>query len=173
MKIYILTILLALLCTVLHAQISGTIIWKQNVDFSIQTANEYTEVLAESMCYTEEVGSPKIPYCVKSFVLPDNAEVSSVRITSVSRRLIGENLLIIPAQYPTPVGEGYSSWVDPNGKVYNSLNPFPGQYAEIISDRVDFGYHIISVKFCPIEYIPLERKLYLCDFSFSLEYSVN
>ncbi len=59
MKIYILTILLALLCTVLHAQISGTIIWKQNVDFSIQTANEYTEVLAESMCYTEEVGSPK------------------------------------------------------------------------------------------------------------------
>ena len=71
------------------------------------------------------------------------------------------------------MGEGYSSWVDPNGKVYNSLNPFPGQYAEIISDRVDFGYHIISVKFCPIEYIPLERKLYLCDFSFSLEYSVN
>lgn len=173
MKRNILTIFLALLCTVLHAQISGTIKWEQNVDFSIQTANEYTEILAESMCYTEEVGSPKIPYCVKSFVLPDNAEVSPVRITSVSRRLIGENLLVIPAQYPTPVGEGYSSWVDPNGKVYNSSNPFPGQYAEIISDRVDFGYHIISVKFCPIEYIPLERKLYLCDFSFSLEYSVN
>ena len=173
MKRNILTIFLALLCTVLHAQISGTIKWEQNVDFSIQTANEYTEILAEPMCYTEEVGSPKIPYCVKSFVLPNDAEVSMVRITSVSKRLIGENLLVIPAQYPIPVGEGYSSWVDPNEKIYNSSNPFPGQYAEVISDRVDFGYHIVSVKFCPIEYIPLERKLYLCDFSFSLEYSVS
>ena len=173
MKKYILTILILLLCTILHAQINGTINWEENVDFSIQTGNEYTEVLAESMCYSEEVGSPKIPYCVKSFVLPENAEVSSVRITSVSRRLIGENLLVIPAQYPTPVGEGYSSWVDPDEKVYNSSNPFPGKYTEIISDRVDFGYHIVSVKFYPVEYIPLERKLYLCDFSFSLEYSMN
>lgn len=174
MKKYILTVLLALLlCTVLHAQISGTIKWKQNVDFSIQITNEYTEILAKSMCYTEEVGSPKIPYCVKSFILPNNAEVSTIRITSVSKRLIGENLLVIPTQYPTPVGEGYSSWIDPNEKVYNSSNSFPGQYAEVISDRVDFGYHIVSVKFCPIEYIPLERKLYLCDFSFLLEYSVS
>ena len=125
MKRNILTIFLALLCTVLHAQISGTIKWEQNVDFSIQTANEYTEILAEPMCYTEEVGSPKIPYCVKSFVLPNDAEVSMVRITSVSKRLIGENLLVIPAQYPIPVGEGYSSWVDPNEKIYNSSNPFP------------------------------------------------
>ncbi|MFR2070820.1 MAG: C25 family cysteine peptidase [Bacteroides nordii] len=173
MKKYILTVLFVLLCTVLHAQISGTIKWEQDVDFSIQTESEYTEILISSMCYTEEVGSPKIPYCVKSFVLPNNAEVSTIRITSVSKRLIGENLLVIPAQYPIPVGEGHSSWVGPNKEVYNSSNPFPGQYAEIISDREDFGYHIVSVKFSPIEYIPLERKLYLCDLSFSLEYSMS
>ena len=173
MKKFILTVLFVLLCTVSHAQISGTIEWEQDVDFSIQTGTEYTEVLISSMCYTEEVGSPKIPYCVKHFVLPNNAEVSTIRITSVNKRLIGENLLVIPAQYPTPVGEGYSSWVDPNKEVYNSPNPFPGQYAEVVSDGEDFGYHIVSVKFYPIEYIPLERKLYLCDLSFSLEYSVN
>ena len=173
MKIYILTIFLTLLCAVLHAQISGTIKWEKDVDFSIQIGNEYTEIWAASMCYTEEVGSPKIPYCVKSFVLPNNAEVSTIRITSVNKQLIGENLLVIPAQCPTSVGEGYSSWVDPNKEIYNSSNPFPGQYAEVISDREDFGYHIVSVKFCPIEYIPLERKLYLCDFYFSLEYSTG
>lgn len=173
MKIYILTIFLTLLCAVLHAQISGTIKWEKDVDFSIQIGNEYTEIWAASMCYTEEVGSPKIPYCVKSFVLPNNAEVSTIRITSVNKQLIGENLLVIPAQCPTSVGEGYSSWVDPNKEIYNSSNPFLGQYAEVISDREDFGYHIVSVKFCPIEYIPLERKLYLCDFYFSLEYSTG
>lgn len=104
MKIYILTIFLTLLCAVLHAQISGTIKWEKDVDFSIQIGNEYTEIWAASMCYTEEVGSPKIPYCVKSFVLPNNAEVSTIRITSVNKQLIGENLLVIPAQCPTEVG---------------------------------------------------------------------
>ena len=36
---------------------------------------------------------------------------------------------------------------------------------------MDFGEHIVSVSFYPLEYIPSERKLYLCDLSFSLDYS--
>lgn len=170
MKRYILTVLLALFLCAVHAQvISGTIRWEENVDFSIQTGYEYAHILSES--YIEEVGNPEIPCCVKSFVLPNDVVVTAIRITSVNRRLVGEDLLIVPVQYPIPVGGGYSSWVEPNEWVYDSPNPFPGRYAEIISDRVDFGEHIVSVSFYPLEYIPSERKLYLCDLSFSLEYS--
>jgi len=174
MKKYILTGLLTLFAYIVsYGQISGSIKWEQNVDFSIQIGDEYTEISVESMCYTEEVGSPKLPYCVKSFVLPDNAKAPMIKVATTSRHLIGENLLIIPAQYPTPIGEGYSSWTEPNREIYNSSKPFPGQYAEIISDRVDFGYHIVSVKFYPMGYIPSEKKLYLCDLSFSLVYSMD
>ena len=174
MKKYILTSLLTLFAYIVsYGQISGSVKWEQNVDFFIQIGDEYTEISIESMCYTEEVGSPKLPYCVKSFVLPDNAKAPMIKVATTSRQLIGENLLIIPAQYPTPIGEDYSSWTEPNSEVYNSLKPFPGQYAEIISDRVDFGYHIVTVKFYPIEYIPSEKKLYLCDLSFSLVYSMD
>ena len=98
MKKYILaSLVVSLMCNIIHAQINGTIEWKQNVDFSIQSGSEYTEILTKSMCYTEEVGNPKIPYCVKSFVLPSNVKVSAIRITTATRHLIGENLLIIPA----------------------------------------------------------------------------
>lgn len=80
-------------------------------------------------------------------------------------------MLVFPDQYPVPVGGDYPSWVEPNEWVYNSSNPFPGRYAEIISDRVDFGEHMVSISFYPLEYIPSERKLYLCDLTFTLEYS--
>ena len=174
MKKYILAGLLVLFAYIIsYGQINGNIKWEQNVDFSIQIGDEYTEISTESMCYTEEVGSPEIPYCVKSFVLPNNAKTPTIRITATSRRLIGGGLLIIPAQYPTPIGERYSSWTEPNNGVYSSSKSFPVQYAEIISDREDFGYRIVSIKFYPIEYIPLERKLYLCDLSFSLVYSMD
>ena len=174
MKKYILTGLLILFTYIISfGQISGSIKWNQSVDFSIQTGDKYAEIQTESMCYTEEVGNPKIPYCIKSFVLPNNAKTPTIEITTTNRRLIGEDLLIIPAQYPTPVGDGYSSWKEPNSEVYNSSKSFPEQYAEIISDRIDFGYHIVSVKFYPMEYIPSEKKLYLCDLHFSLKYSVN
>ena len=174
MKKYILTGLLVLFAYIIsYGQINGSIKWEQNVDFSIQIGDEYTEISTESMCYIEEVGNPKIPYCVKSFVLPNNAKTPTIRITATSRRLIGEGLLIIPVQYPTPIGEGYSSWTEPNNEVYSSSKSFPEQYAEIISDREDFGYRIVLIKFYPIEYIPLERKLYLCDLSFSLVYSMD
>lgn len=174
MKRYIITGLIGLFtCFITNAQINGSIKWEQNVDFSVHIGNNYVDILTESMCYTDEVGSPKIPYCVKSFVIPNNAKTPEVKITVTSRRLIGEDLLITPAQNPIPIGGEYVGWTGPNNEVYNSSKPFPGQYAEIISDRRDFGYRIVSIKFCPIEYIPLERKLYLCEFSFSLEYSVD
>ena len=122
MKKYILTSLLTLFAYIVsYGQISGSVKWEQNVDFFIQIGDEYTEISIESMCYTEEVGSPKLPYCVKSFVLPDNAKAPMIKVATTSRQLIGENLLIIPAQYPTPIGEDYSSWTEPNSEVYNSL----------------------------------------------------
>lgn len=157
----------------LYAQINGTIEWKQNVDFSIHVVDSCVEILTKSMCYLEDVGSPKIPCFVKSFILPNNVKVSNIRVTPISRRLIGENLLLVPVQDPIPVGENNPAWTSPNGEVYNSSKPFPGKDVEIISDRIDFGYHIVTLKFFPIEYMPFERKLYLRGFTFSLEYSMD
>lgn len=173
MKRYVLTGLIGLFtCFVAYAQINGSIRWEQNVDFSVHIGSEYVDILTESMCYTEEVGNPKIPCCVESFVIPNDVVVSTIRITSVNKRLIGENLLVVPVQHPIPVGGGYyPRWVEPNEWVYNSPNPYPGRYAEIIADRVDFGERKVLIKFYPLEYIPSERKLYLCDLSFTLEYS--
>ena len=96
MKKYILaSLVVSLMCNIIHAQINCTIEWKQNVDFSIQSGSEYTEILTKSMCYTEEVGNPKISCCVESFVIPNDVVVSAIRIISVNKRLIGENLLVI------------------------------------------------------------------------------
>lgn len=52
MKKNILTILFVfLVCTALHAQISGAIKWKQGVDFTIHTRDEYTEIFSRINVY--------------------------------------------------------------------------------------------------------------------------
>ena len=90
MKKYILTSLLTLFAYIVsYGQISGSVKWEQNVDFFIQIGDEYTEISIESMCYTEEVGSPKLPYCVKSFV-----SVSYTHLYVIPQDAQNANLLI-------------------------------------------------------------------------------
>lgn len=68
------------------------------------------------------------------------------------KSFIGQQyILLYPVQPPVSVGQEDLEWVDPDSLIYNSLNPFPGKYAEIISEKEDFGYHLVKVKFYPLE----------------------
>lgn len=155
---------------VLNAQIEGVVQWEKDKDFTFRMIGEYTEIVSESGCI-EAIGAPQIPYCTKTFLVPTNAQVS-VQVVSVNKKVLDRNVLLYPVQPPIPVGSESPTWVKPDDTIYSSLNPFPGKYAEIISDREDFGYHLVTVRFYPLEYIPQKRELYLCDIAFSLTYPI-
>ncbi|WP_195660158.1 MULTISPECIES: C25 family cysteine peptidase [Bacteroides] len=170
MKKIIGTVIVLLVSWALNAQIDGTIRWERDSDFTLQLNNSYTEIGTESE-YITTVGMPQIPFCTKTFLVPVNAEVS-LRIESVRKNLITKDIMLYPVQPRVPiVFDMVNDWVEPDSTVYNSSNPFPGKYAEIISDREDFGYHLVTVRFYPLEYIPKKKELYSCEISFSLIYS--
>ena len=165
--VYLMAIVMAMN---LSAQVNGTIQWNPEIDFTYQVNGEYIEISSETG-YIDEPGVPQIPYCMKTFLIPVNAE-AAIQVKSVNRKLQKKDVLLYPVQPPIPIGESSSSWVEPNSDIYNSSNPFPGKYAEIISDRIDFGYHLVTVRFYPIEYIPKQRELYTCDIAYTLTFSM-
>lgn len=170
MKKILVSLIAILVVMNLSAQVEGTIQWHPEIDFTYQVNGEYIEISSETG-YVDEPGTPQIPYCVKTFLIPVNAQ-ATIQVKSVNRKLQRKDVLLYPVQPPIPIGGSSSSWVEPNNDIYNSSNPFPGKYAEIVSDRMDFGYHLVTVRFYPIEYIPKQRELYTCDIAYSLNFSM-
>ena len=117
----------------LSAQVEGTIQWRPEIDFTYQVNGEYVEISSETG-YVDEPGMPQIPYCVKTFLIPVNTQ-PAIQIKYVNRKLQKKDILLYPVQPPIPIGESILSWVEPNSDIYNSSNPFPGKYAEIVSFR--------------------------------------
>ncbi|WP_320934789.1 C25 family cysteine peptidase [Bacteroides nordii] len=171
MKKNICFLLAIIVVNTLYAQIEGVIKWEENKDFTFQEIDKYVSITSASG-YVETIGAPQLPYCIKTFLVPINAQVS-LQVKKVKKQLLKEGILLYPVQPPVSVGQEDLEWVDPDSIIYNSLNPFPGKYAEIISEKEDFGYHLVKVKFYPLEYIPKSRELYVCDITFSLNYSVT
>lgn len=120
--------------TILYAQIEGVIKWEENKDFTYQEIDKYVNITSASG-YVETIGAPQLPYCIKTFLVPINSQVS-LQVKKVKKQLLKEGILLYPVQPPVSVGQEDLEWVDPDSLIYNSLNPFPGKYAEIISENI-------------------------------------
>lgn len=155
--------------TLLYAQIEGVVKLEETKDYTLRKVDKYVGIISE-LGYIENIGAPQLPYTIKTFLVPKNSQVS-LNVKEINKSLIDKDILLYPLQFPVSVGRINPDWVEPDSVIYNSLNPFPGKYAEIISDKVSFGYRLVRIKFYPFEYIPKSRELYLCDIAFSLNYS--
>lgn len=167
----ILVITLIGLPVLLKAQISERFTLTQN-EIVFQKNAEFDELTTKDYSFTEEIGNPQLPTRIESFVVPFDAIVSGLQITSVTKQNIKGKFYIYPTQPPRPLdGSEPPAFVEPNPAVYNSSAPYPGKTAEIISDEYMHGYHIVTVKIYPVEYIPKNREIYLQDISFTINYT--
>lgn len=85
----------------LSAQVEGTIQWQPEIDFTYQINGEYIEILSETG-YVDEPGMPQIPYCVKTFLIPVNAQ-PVIQVKYVNRKLQKKDVLLYPVQPPIPI----------------------------------------------------------------------
>ncbi len=170
---YIVLGVLICLPYILTAQVSDRFALTQE-EILFQRNTDFDELITSEYSFTEEVGNPQLPVHIESFVVPFEATVSDLQITSVSKQKIDGNFYIYPAQPPRILdGSESPAFVQPNASVYNSSSPYPGKVAEIISDNYTQGYHIVTVKLYPVEYIPQTREIYLQDISFNINYSIS
>ncbi len=167
----ILVITLMGLPVLLKAQVSESFTLTQN-ELIFQKNADFDELITKDYSFTDEIGNPQLPIRIESFVVPYDAIVSGLQITSVTKQKVKGKFYIYPTQPPRPLdGSEPPAFVEPNPAVYNSSEPYPGKTVEIISDEYMHGYHIVTVKIYPVEYIPKNRELYLQDISFTINYS--
>lgn len=171
MKKYILLIGI-LLPTVLMAQLTAEFnINGEEISFN-QWGN-YDKVMFGDQ-FLNEIGKPELPFVTKSFVIPNNVSVSELQIQVTNERKLSGSYYIYPAQPPQTVNETEPiPFVEPDASVYNSLSAYPKDTAIIASDGIIQGYHVVTIAYYPIIYIPGNRELYIRDLSVILNYRTS
>lgn len=124
--------------------------------------------------YTTQIGAPKLPVIQRTYVLPAGSIVTNVNFTNSGKTLVGSNLNLYPSQPPCIIGKPCPEFVAPDPAIYNATTPYPEKTATITNDTNPFGYHLVTVSFCPFEYIPKDKKLYRFNqVNMTIQYSIG
>ena len=150
----------------LKAQYSDTVVTNIN-DLVFSNNGKYDIInLKSNYSSITDIGAPSLPVKIFKYVLPYNAVVKNVTVTGTSKIAVSGSYFIKPVQIPIPNGSTTPSTPPKdtiNSVIYNSSNPYPGKQLVINSDGYELGYHVIYLKFYPVEYIPAKKTLNLYD----------
>ncbi len=122
--------------------------------------------------YLRAIGKPELPIAIKSFVVPNDVDVSNIRVEVSAERKLDGSYYVYPAQPPRTVGDIIAPFVEP-ATIYQTDSIYPADTAVISADRVIQGYHVITVSFYPVTYIPIKKELYVRDITITLNYSAS
>lgn len=144
-------------------------------DIRTEKVNGYDKINWKSDFQTKEVGNPELPVYRVSYVLPIDVKVNDIIFTIKTKQKHEQNFNIIPAQQPvTTDNPNAPAFTQPNKAVYQSTSPYPEKLVEIESDHFYMGYHIITLRIYPFEFIPLTQTLnYYSQMEFTINYVVS
>lgn len=127
-KIVLHAILFIVLQNSINAQVSESFTFNQK-ELIFQKNADFDELTTKDYSFTEEIGNPQLPTRIESFVVPYDAIVSGISVTSVTKQKLKGEFYVYPTQ------------------------------PKIISDEYMHGYHIVTVKIYPVEYIPKNSEV--------------
>ncbi len=158
-----------------YANYNGTVYTNQN-ELVFSTSENYDIVSITNGFFTEEIGAPQLPVKILSFLIPVDKKVSEVIINSTNIQQLSGYYNIFPVQTPVSTNLSQNAMIfdDPDSLIYNSNDPYPGNLYEVYDDGYPMGYHVITIKFFPVEYLPESGILNLyTDISFTIVYENN
>jgi len=170
MKKLIYIIIFVAIPTLSIAQISDKLtIAKQ--DIRTEKVNGYDKIYWKSDIQTQEVGSPELPFYSMSYVLPVNAQIIGVTFTTKAKQKHEQKFNILPVQQPVLADISTDSvFTQSNSPIYQSNSPYPNKLYEIESDGFYMGYHLVTLRLYPFEYLPLTQTL---NYYSQLEFTIN
>ena len=156
------------------AQISDKLtISKQ--DINTERVNGYDKINWKSDYRTQEIGNPELPIYRVSYVLPVDVTVTDITFTTKTKQKHEQNFNIIPVQQPILTDNSNTpAFTQPNKAVYQSALAYPNKLYDIESDGFYMGYHLITLRIYPFEYIPLTQTLnYYSQLEFTINYTAG
>ena len=101
----------------INAQIKGQVRLTPQ-DVQIVQDGEFVNLFFENSLLMEKVGFPQMPYITRSYVVPIDAEVTGISISSLSLQKRDGSFYIYPAQPNMPISKtNASSFVDLDNKI--------------------------------------------------------
>ncbi len=172
----LLFLVLLLLCQLASfADYIGTITTNQ-ADLSFSTKNGYDVISLKEQLYTTKVGAPQLPVKTISILIPIDQKVGNILINSITIQQLSSTFNVYPVQTPIRSGASQNSdpFDDPNSLIYNSATPYPGITYQITNDGYPMGYHVVTIKFYPVQYIPSSKIINLyTTINFTIVYANN
>ena len=165
--------IIVLICTssLLIADYSGSVTTNQS-ELTFEQKDEYDLISLKNGYFTEGIGAPKLPVKIKKYLIPLDMKPINISVTNTEQTELENQYYIYPAQTPQPTdGSEAPPFVEPIDSIYNSDTPYPDKLIEIIGDECTMGYHVVTLRIFPIEYIPKQKKVNLyTDIDFTIEY---
>ncbi len=173
-RFIMITVVLLCTSTLVFANYNGSVNINQS-ELIFSQKDEYDFITFEKNYFTEEVGAPQLPVKILEYVIPIDMNVKDIIINSSEQVQIDGTYFVYPAQPPYLTdGSDPPPFVEPNIEIYGSSNPYPDKLVELIADEFTMGYHIVTLCFYNIEYIPTEQKIKLyTNIDFTIEYESN
>jgi hypothetical protein len=168
--ILLLPILLFLIpVLVFSASIQQTVYFNQN-DMRFYKVNG-NDMIGMKGCINIKIpGNPILPVMPAKVLLPQGAIVKGVKIVDIQTSIIGDNYLIQPAGKPQIISHPKNEKIEPNKRIYESKDFYPGNIVQYSGQGYKDGFNIANVLIYPIQYAGLYGKL---KFSNSVTFEVT
>lgn len=129
-------------------------------DITIKKESDFDVIGFQDCPSVSDIGHPQLPVKSLTILLPANAKVRHIQVNSMVTEYLPDKYTVFPAQLPLIPGET-ASFAEPQESIYKSDQKYPSSPAELSTDGILFGYHIVNVLIYPLQYIPSEKTLIL------------
>ncbi len=170
----ILVLSLGMICNASFAQINDQL-KIDKAEINSDKTNGFDKLNWKSGYTTREIGNPELPVYRVSYVLPIDAIVTGVNFKFKEKQKQENAYDIFPVQLPvTTDNSELVKFTVPNKTVYSTNTPYPNKLYTIESDEFFQGYHIVTLRIYPFEYIPKDKVLnYYSNLEYSIEYTLG
>ena len=143
-------------------EITNTITFSKN-DFYVSTYKGYDTIILPEYDSLNVLGEPMLPKIQLYVALQEGMKATSVHISHVEKQLLPGEFNVLPAQHPLLVGTSFKDeeFIEPNPQVYSSTEPYPSSIVEFQGQTDLAGQGMAVLTLCPIQYIPLEKQVFL------------
>ncbi|MFO8108913.1 MAG: C25 family peptidase propeptide domain-containing protein [Thermoplasmata archaeon] len=108
-----------------------------------------------------DTGAPMIPQEGLFVAIPMNANVKGVEVKSKSENDLKGKYHLLPA--PEATVEGKEDRYEPDPDIYESDEPFPGRYVDIVGEEVIESTKVVHLMVFLCQYKPRSRKVKMLE----------
>ncbi|MCR5659902.1 MAG: T9SS type A sorting domain-containing protein [Bacteroidales bacterium] len=140
----------------------------------VNQVGEYQTLSFEGSVANGTIGEPILPWQSISLMLPQNTEVTAIRVSLGDFKELEGRYNLMPAQRPRPISDDSPFIFEKNEALYRSNEAYPNKEFNKVSTQVLNGVSFAFGSFTPIKYKPASGQVsYAQTVTVTLDYQTS